>query len=49
MGHANSHEFIERRSNNINLADLNSVGLGQWITFPICSNLNIAMRDVDFS
>ena len=23
--------------------------MGQWITFPILSNKNLAMRDVDFS
>lgn len=34
---------------SINRADVNAVGLGQWITFPICSSLNLAMRDVDFT
>lgn len=34
---------------SINRADVNAVALGQWITFPICSNENLAMRDVDFS
>lgn len=48
VGNANAHEYIERKSSNINLSDINAVGLGQWITFPICSNMNIAMRDVDF-
>ena len=47
-GYANAHEFVERKASNINLSDLNAVGLGQWVTFPVCSNLNIAMRDVDF-
>ena len=31
----------------INRADVNAVALGQWITFPICSSKNIALRDVD--
>lgn len=34
---------------SINRADVNAVGLGQWITFPILSNKNLAFRDVDFS
>lgn len=34
---------------NINRADVNAVGLGQWITFPICGAHNFSMRDVDFS
>lgn len=33
----------------INRADINAVGIGQWITFPIMSSTNMAMRDVDFS
>ena len=33
----------------INRADINAVAMGQWITFPVCSNKNLAMRDVDFS
>ena len=38
-----------RGLSGINRADVNAVGMGQWITFPICSNKNLAMRDVDFS
>lgn len=34
---------------SISRADINAVGLGQWITFPICSNMNYALRDVDYS
>lgn len=34
---------------SINRADVNAVGLGQWITFPILSSTNYAMRDIDFS
>jgi hypothetical protein len=48
LGHINAHEYVERRIRNINRSDVNAVGLGQWITFPICSNMNIAMRDVEF-
>lgn len=33
----------------INRADVNAVALGEWITFPICSPKNLALRDVDFS
>lgn len=33
----------------INRADVNAVALGQWITFPIRSSMNLALRDVDFS
>lgn len=34
---------------SINRADVNAVGIGQWITFPILSSTNMAMRDIDFS
>lgn len=34
---------------SINRADVNAVGIGEWITFPICSTHNLALRDVDFS
>lgn len=34
---------------SINRADVNAVGLGQWITFPICSSKNLALRDIDYS
>jgi hypothetical protein len=33
----------------INRADVNAVSFGQWITFPICSSLNLALRDIDFN
>jgi len=33
----------------INRADINSVGLGHWVTFKICSNINLALRDEDSS
>ena len=34
---------------NINRADVNAVGIGHWITFPICSSRNLAFRDIDYS
>lgn len=33
----------------INRPDVNAVPLGHWVTFKICSNINLAMRDLDFS
>ena len=33
----------------INRADINAVSFGQWITFPIRSSMNLALRDVDFN
>jgi len=36
-------------STKMNRADINAVGLGHWITFKICSNINLSMRDLDFS
>ena len=33
----------------INIGDLNAVRLGSWITIKIRSNVNLSMRDVDFS
>ena len=38
-----------RGLSGINRADVNAVQTGQWITFPVCSNKNLAMRDIDFS
>ena len=35
--------------NKINIGDLNAVRLGSWITFKLCSNINLSMRDLDFS
>lgn len=34
---------------SINRADVNAVSFGQWITFPICSSYNMALRDIDFT
>ena len=33
----------------INRPDINAVPLGHWATFKICSNTNLAMRDLDIS
>ena len=33
----------------INRPDVNAVGIGHWVTFKICSNINLSMRDIDFS
>lgn len=33
----------------INKPDVNAVPLGHWVTFKICSNVNLDMRDLDFS
>lgn len=33
---------------NLNRADVNAIPIGQWITFPACSSMNICLRDVDF-
>ena len=33
----------------LNRPDINAVGLGHWVTFKICSNVNLAMRDIDFT
>lgn len=36
-------------SQKINKADVNAVPLGYWVTVKVCSNTNLAMRDIDFS
>lgn len=36
-------------TDKINRPDVNAVPLGHWLTFKICSNVNLAMRDLDFS
>ena len=33
----------------INRPDVNAVPLGHWVTFKICSNINLALRDLDYS
>lgn len=49
LADASSHEYVRRGTANLNRADLNAVALGQWITFPICSSMNLALRDIDFT
>lgn len=36
-------------SEKIDRVDVNSVNIGHWAVFKICSNINLAMRDVDFT
>lgn len=33
----------------LNRPDVNGIPIGHWATFKICSNVNLAMRDIDFS
>lgn len=49
LADASSHEYVQRGTANINRADINAVALGQWITFPVCSSMNLALRDIDFT
>lgn len=44
-----NHNQVHRGKTNINRADVNAVATSQWITFPICSSMNLAMRDIEFS
>ena len=44
----NTANWTLRGIASINRADVNAVSYAQWITFPICSSLNLAFRDVDF-
>lgn len=44
-----SDRWALRGLTGINRADVNAVALGEWITFPICSSKNLALRDVDYS
>lgn len=46
---AEAHNFVKRGLSNINRSDVNAVSYAQWITFPICSSMNLALRDIDFS
>ena len=34
-------------TDKLNRADINAVDLGHWVTMKVCSNVNLAMRDVD--
>lgn len=33
----------------LNRPDINGISVGHWATFKICSGVNLAMRDIDFS
>ena len=33
----------------INRPDVNAIPVGHWVSYKICSNINLAMRDLDFS
>src|SRR5574344_1771027 len=39
--------WYEHGAEFINRSDVNSVGLGHWITFRVLSNYNLCMRDID--
>ena len=39
--------WYEGGLNKISRSDINSVGLGHWVTFRILSNHNLCMRDID--
>ena len=39
--------WYEYGVHNINRSDVNSVGLGHWLTMRIMSNNNLCMRDID--
>ena len=34
-------------ADKLNRPDINAVDLGHWVTFKVCSNVNLAMRDTD--
>lgn len=35
--------------NKINRNDVNAIEIGHWVTFKVCSNINLALRDTDTS
>jgi hypothetical protein len=39
--------WYEYGTNKINRSDVNSVGLGHWVTIRVLSNYNLYMRDID--
>ena len=41
--------WYELGADKISRSDVNSVGLGHWITIRVLSNNNLCMRDIDFS
>lgn len=48
LRNAKRSNYISRGLSNINRSDVNAVSFGQWITFPIQSSMNLALRDIDF-
>ena len=44
-----SDKWEMRGISSINRADVNAVSFAQWLTFPICSSMNLAFRDIDYS
>lgn len=36
-------------ASKMNRPDVNAVPLGHWVTFKVCSNYNLSMRDIDFT
>ena len=39
--------WYEYGTDKINRSDVNSVGLGHWVTIRVLSNYNLYMRDID--
>lgn len=39
----------KEKNENINRGDVNAVQLGHWVTFKVCSNINLSMRTTDDS
>jgi hypothetical protein len=44
-----SEEYGLYGVSKINRPDINAINLGHWACFKICGNINLAMRDIDFS
>jgi len=44
-----SFEYKIYGCDKINRGDVNAVPLGHWVTFKVMSNINLSMRDIDFS
>ena len=47
---SDNYEVDQKEKNeNINRGDINAVQLGHWVTFKLCSNINLSMRTTDDS
>lgn len=44
-----SDPYTIRGCDKINRADVNAVPIGHWATFKVMSNINLSMRDIDFT